>query len=347
MTRDAGRPGGGRRDAGCGTASEASASSPGAAPASRTAHPASRYVTADVFTNTRFGGNPLAVFPDATGIPEAMLQRIAKEFNFSETVFVYPPEHPAHTRKLRIFTPGAEIPFAGHPTVGAAHVLAAMRAVPLPAGGGDAQILFEEGVGVVPVRVQMRGGVPVFAQLTAAKLPEVGPPAPGRSVLADLLSLDASELLGGMWAPQAVSCGLPFLFVPVRDLNAVRRARVRFDLWESILKSYWAPELMVFSREVERVGSDIHARVFVPGLSVPEDPATGSAATALGGYLAARESNTSSSPTSAPLTYVVEQGFEMGRPSIIHIEVDRSDGAVTAIRVGGETVIMMEGEMRL
>jgi trans-2,3-dihydro-3-hydroxyanthranilate isomerase len=324
------------------------AASPQAVPASRIAHLTSRFITADVFTSTRFGGNPLAVFPDATGIPEPMLGSIAKEFNLSETVFVFPPEDPAHTRKLRIFTPGAEIPFAGHPTVGAAHVLAALKAVPLPDGDGDARLLFEEGVGVVPVRVQMRRGVPVFAQLTAAKLPEVGPPAPERSVLADLLSLDANELLGDMWSPQAVSCGLPFLFVPVRDLNAVRRARVRLDRWESGLKSYWAPELMVFSREVERVGSDIHARVFVPGLSVPEDPATGSAAAALGGYLAARASTTSSSaPTNAPLSYVVEQGFEMGRPSILHIEVDRAEGDVTAIRVGGEAVVVMEGEMRV
>ena len=305
--------------------------------------PRARFITADVFTNTIFGGNPLAVFPDATGIPESALGSIAKEFNLSETVFIYPPQDPAHTRRLRIFTPAEELPFAGHPTIGAAHVLAALGAIPIPSGDGDVCVLFEEGVGVVPVRVQMRGGVPVFAQLTAAKLPEVGPPSPGRSVLADMLSLDANELVGGAWSPQAVSCGLPFLFVPVRNRNAVKHARVRLDLWESILKSYWAPQVMVFSRDGERVGTDIHARVFVPGLSVPEDPATGSAAAALGGYLAARETP----PTSSPLTYVVEQGFEMGRPSILHIEVDRSDGAITAVRVGGESVIVMEGEMRV
>ncbi|HEX5437970.1 MAG TPA: PhzF family phenazine biosynthesis protein [Gemmatimonadaceae bacterium] len=301
-----------------------------------------RFLTADVFTNTIFGGNPLAVFPDAAGIPEADLPRIARELNLSETVFVLPPQDAAHTRRLRIFTPAGEIPFAGHPTVGAAFVLAALGEVTTAGSGAELRVLFEEQVGVVPVDVRLRSAYPVFAQLTTAKLPEVGPPAPGRSVLANMLSLEPGDLLGGMNAPQAVSCGLPFLFVPVRDRNVVARARVRLDHWESILKSYWAPQLMVFSRDGERAGSDIHARVFVPGLSVPEDPATGSAAAALGGYLAAREAPAES----GQLRYIVEQGLEMGRPSILHVEVDRVDGQVTAIRVGGECVMVAEGAMR-
>jgi trans-2,3-dihydro-3-hydroxyanthranilate isomerase len=305
--------------------------------------PDARFLTADVFTNTVFGGNPLAVFPNAAGIPEEMLLSIAKEFNFSETVFLFPPNDRAHTRRLRIFTPAEEIPFAGHPTVGAAHVLAAVGEVPAPENGHEVRVLFEEGVGVVPVSIRFRDGVPVFAQLTAAKLPEIGPPGPGRSLLADMLSLEAEDILGGAWAPQALSCGLPYLFVPVRDRATVRRARVRLDLWESILKSYWAPHVMVFSRDGERAGSDIHARVFVPGLNVPEDPATGSAAAALGGYLAARATDADT----GPLTYVVEQGYEMGRPSILHIEVDRADGVVTAVRVGGESVVVSEGSMRV
>lgn len=297
-----------------------------------------RFHTVDVFTNRRFGGNPLAVFPQAEGIPEDALQNIAREFNLSETTFVYPPADPAHTRRVRIFTPSDELPFAGHPTVGTGWVLAALGEVPLD--GGDTTIILEEGVGPVPVRLRGSGNTPTFAQLSVAKLPEVGPPPPGRSLLADVLSLDAGDLLGGMMAPQAVSCGLPFLFVPLRDRDAVRRARIRMDHWESTLKAYFAPQIMIFAKDPEREGSDIRARVFVPGLSVPEDPATGSAAAALGGYLASRDST-----TDGELRWVVEQGFEMGRPSILSIEVDKRGGEITAVRVGGEAVLVSSGEI--
>lgn len=302
--------------------------------------PSHKFFTADVFTDRRFGGNPLAVFPDAASIPEQALAGIAREFNLSETVFVYPPADGKNTRRLRIFTPAEEIPFAGHPTVGAAYVLAATGAIPLQ--DGDTSIVFEEGVGDVPVRVRAENGKPVFAQLTAAMLPQIGPPAPGRSVLADMLSLEATDILGGMTAPQAVSCGLPFLIVPLRERAAVARARVRMEHWESGLKSYWAPQIMVFSRDGELPGSDLHARVFVPGLSVPEDPATGSAAAALGGYLGARDTR-----AEGTLRYVLEQGFEMGRPSRLEIEVEKHAGAMTAIRVGGACVMVMEGSLQL
>jgi len=295
-----------------------------------------RYLTVDVFTNRPFAGNQLAIFPDARAIPDDRLADIAREFNLSETVFVYPPADEKHTRRVRIFTPAEELPFAGHPTVGTAYALAAIGEITL--AGPETRIVLEEGVGPVTVMIRGEGHSPTFAQLSVAKLPEIGPPAPGRSHLAEVLGLDATDILGGMSSPQAVSCGLPFLFVPVRDRDAVARARVRMDHWESGLKSYWAPQVMVFSRDAEQPGVDVHARVFVPGLAVPEDPATGSAAAALGGYLAARES-----AADAKLQYVVEQGVEMGRPSMLHIEVDKSDGDVRAVRVGGECVMMSEG----
>jgi trans-2,3-dihydro-3-hydroxyanthranilate isomerase len=299
-----------------------------------------RFITCDVFTDHIFGGNPLAVFPDARQIPEAALQRIAREFNLSETVFIYPPANPSHTRRLRIFTPVAELPFAGHPTIGAAHVLAALGEIPLR--GDETRIVFEEGVGPVPVLIRASGGRPTFAQLTAAKLPEVGPPAPGRSILADILSLEPADILGGMLAPQAVSCGLPYLIVPLRDRDAVRRARVRIDHWESSLKAYWAPDILVFSRDPECEGSDIRARVFVPSMSIPEDPATGSAATALGAYLAARES-----APDAKFRWVVEQGFEIDRPSLLEIEVEKSGGEVVVVRVGGASALVSEGTIEV
>jgi len=297
-----------------------------------------RFYTCDVFTNQLFGGNPLAVFPDATGIPEGSLQRIAREFNLSETVFVYPPERSEHTKRLRIFTPAAELPFAGHPTVGAAHALATLGKVPLR--GAETKIVFEEKVGPVPVLIRATDGKPTFAQLTAAQAPEIGPPTPGRSVLADVLALEAADIQGGMTAPQGVSCGLPFLIVPLKDRDAVRRAHVRMDHWESSIKSYWAPQILVFSRDAEREDADVHARVFVPGLSVPEDPATGSAATALGAYLAARDTR-----ADGTLRWVVEQGIEMERPSLLEIVVEKTGGDIQSVKVGGETVMVSEGQI--
>ena len=299
-----------------------------------------RYLTADVFTDRVFGGNQLAVFPDATSIPPELMHQIAREFNYSETTFVLPPDDATHTRRVRIFTPGGEVPFAGHPTVGTAHVLASIGAIDLE--GEVTRIVFEEKVGPVPVAIRARDGRPVFAQLSVAKLPEIGPPPPSAEVLASLLSLDAGDILGGDMAPQGVSCGLPFLIVPVRSLDAVRRARVRLEQWERALGGAWARDFYVVALGAERPGTNIHPRMFGPGVEVPEDPATGSAAATLGGYLAARDRR-----TDGTLHWVVEQGFEMERPSIIEIEVDRARGATTAVRVGGSSVLVCEGRIEL
>jgi trans-2,3-dihydro-3-hydroxyanthranilate isomerase len=299
-----------------------------------------RYLTADVFTDTAFCGNQLAVFPDARGIPEHRLLDVTREFNYSETTFVYPPSDPANTRRVRIFTPASEIPFAGHPTVGTAHVLAAIGEIPLT--GETTRIVLEEGVGPVSVAIRAKNGTPVFAQLSVAKLPEVGPSAPARAAIAAALGLDVTDLLDGEWKPEALSCGLPFLFVPLRDLAAVKRARPRMDGWESTFTSGSGSEVFIFARGGERSGTDFHARMFAPMLSVPEDPATGSANAALAGYLAARDTR-----RDGLLTWRVEQGFEMGRPSILEVEADVAGGAVTAVRVGGASVVVSEGMMEI
>ena len=299
-----------------------------------------RYLTADVFTDKPFGGNQLAVFPDARGLNDEQMFALAREFNFSETTFVFPPEK-GGTRKLRIWTPGGEVPFAGHPTVGTAHVLAEIGEIPLE--GESTSIVFEEQVGPVPVKIRASGGKPVFAQLSVAKLPEIGPPVPTRETLASMLSLEPKDLVGGHFAPQSVSCGLPFLFVALKDRAAVKRSRIRVDQWERTLgNNAWASMIMVFSRDPEREGSDIRARMYAPGISVPEDPATGSACAALGGYLAARDPR-----QEGTLRWIVEQGFEMGRPSIIEVEVDKAAGAIAAVRVGGASVTMGEGNIRV
>jgi trans-2,3-dihydro-3-hydroxyanthranilate isomerase len=299
-----------------------------------------RFLTADVFTDRIHGGNPLAVFPDAKGLDTERMQATAKELNLSETVFVFPPDVPAHTRKLRIFTPGAELPFAGHPTVGTAYVLAALGEIPLV--GRETRIVFEEGVGPVPVVVRAEEGRPVFAQLSAAKMPEVGPPPPDAATLARVLSLEARDLVEARLASRAVSCGVPFLFVPVRDRDALGRVEIDPGAWKAHLSGYWAPHVFALTDDPELAGSDVRARMFAPAMGITEDPATGAAATALAGFLGEDDG-----VEDGTLRWVVEQGFEMGRPSILQVEADKKAGKIVAIRVGGASVLVSEGEMEI
>ncbi len=301
-----------------------------------------KFVTLDVFTSVPFGGNQLAVFPDAGGIPEDALLQITREFNFSETTFCYPPTDPKHTKRVRIFTPAREIPFAGHPTVGTAIALCMAHDGAAGAKAGGANLVLEEGVGPIPVTVSTDANGNFFAQFTVAKLPEIGPVAPSRGMLAEILSIDAEDILATPMAPQNVSCGLPFLMIPLRSAEAVSRARVRMDKWEATLKSSWAPDMFVFAKNPDGADTDIHARMFGPGVNVIEDPATGSANACLAGYLAAR-----AAPKDGTLKWSVAQGVEMGRPSRIEIEADKAAGAITALRVGGNSVFMTEGTLSL
>lgn len=313
-----------------------------------------RFVTCDVFSDTPLAGNQLAVVSGAEGLPTKTLLAITREFNYSETTFVFAPERADTTRRVRIFTPGGEVPFAGHPTLGTAHVLVATGEVTAPADG-TVTVVLGENVGPVPVTVRCAGGLPVWAQLTTAQLPEErSDGVPSLEVLADVFGLSVSDFVGGTHAPRGVSCGLPFLIVPLASVDAVRRARVRLDVWERHLRGQWASEPLVFAsvqhdadnadradlpaalREV-----DLRARVFVPGLSVPEDPATGSANAALAGYLAAR------TPRSGTLRWRVAQGVEMGRPSRLDLEVQRSRDAIESVRVGGSTVVVSTGVLHL
>jgi len=295
------------------------------------------FYTADVFTDTLFGGNQLGVLPDARGLTTEQMHNITREFNYSESTFVFPPDDPKHTRRVRIFTPGGEVPFAGHPTVGTAHVLAAIGEIPLT--GDETRIVLEEGVGPVPVLIRAREGKPDFAQLSVAMLPKMSQPTVSRNELAAMLSLDVSDVLDGEYAPQNVTCGLPFLIVPLRDRKAIARSRLRLDQWEQSLKDNEFNMVMIFAADPERPGSDMRARMYGPSVNVIEDPATGSACACLAGYLAAR------TPRDGTLRWVVEQGFEMGRPSILYIEADKKGGDITGVRVGGRTVLVSKGQL--
>lgn len=298
-----------------------------------------RFLTLDVFTPTPFGGNQLAVFPDARGIPDSALLDITREFNFSEVTFCYPPEDAAHTRRVRIFTPDKEMPFAGHPTIGTAAALALAEGA-LPDGRG--RFLFEMGVGIVPVEVRVESPTLAWAEFSVAKLPEVGPHAPTINTLADILSLEPGDLMGGAMSPQAVSCGYPFLLVPLKSLKALKASRVRMDPWERTLQRFWAPEILVAARDPEQGEHHWRARMFAPGIRVPEDPATGSAIAAFGGWLAMKEPKADGS-----FAWSVDQGIEMGRPSRLDVSADKAGGQVTAVRVAGRAVLMSEGRLRL
>lgn len=296
-----------------------------------------KFYTGDVFTEKMFGGNPLAVFPQASGLTSEQMQKIAREFNLSETVFVLPPETPTGTRRLRIFTPGAELPFAGHPTVGTAYILAALGEISLT--GAETKIIFEEGVGLVPVMIRAEDGKAVYSELTPAKLPEYGPPPPLNEKLAAMLSLDVADFFDSdNQQPQAISCGVGFLFIPLVSVEVLKKAKLNLQIWQEILADYFAPHVYMFVYEGGEEEAKVRARMFAPALGIEEDPATGSAATALAGYLAPR--NLSQEGTSH---WIIAQGVEMGRPSILHLEWDVSQGTITEIRVGGSSVLVSEG----
>jgi trans-2,3-dihydro-3-hydroxyanthranilate isomerase len=300
--------------------------------------------TVDVFTDHLHGGNPLAVVPDARGLSDAQMQAITREFNYSETVFVFPPRDPANTRSVRIFTPGSELPFAGHPTVGCAFVLASIGDV--PAEGAETRIVLEEGVGPVPVMIRFANGRPVFSQLTSAKLPEINDPPPPPETLCEILSLEPSHIVADdMIEPEAVSCGVPYLFIPIKKPEMLSWVKVDMMKWEQALRDYWAPEMFVYSTEEWGnifEGGHIRAPMFAPGLGIGEDPATGSACAALAGFLALRAET-----RDGTLRWTVDQGVEMGRPSRLELEVDLKRGQLAAIRVGGSSVLVSSGTLHL
>ncbi len=308
-----------------------------------------KYHTLDVFTDVAFGGNQLAVVTDARGLTTEQMSALTREFNFSETVFILPPDDPKHTRRVRIFTPGLELPFAGHPTVGAAFALAAAGDIELD--GDETRIVLEEGVGPVPVLIRSKNGKPYFTQLTAARIPERGPLSYDVATIASILSLSVDDIDDkGPYQIEGVSVGVPFLFVPLRDLAALGRAKVNRELWEQELKTSWATEIFAFTEKEESIAGKgvangdaiLQARMFAPSMGILEDPATGSAAAAFGGYLAWR-----CNLTDGIAKYTVHQGVEMGRPSKLLVEADLVAGEVRAVRVGGASVMIASGELHV
>jgi trans-2,3-dihydro-3-hydroxyanthranilate isomerase len=300
--------------------------------------PTLRYQLLDVFTNQRFGGNQLAVFLDARDIPADLMQTLARELNLAETVYVLPPDDHANHFRLRIFTPATEMMMAGHPTVGAVYALA--KAGMIPVEGTQTALRLEEKVGLIPVTVEFQDSVPTFIEMQQP-LPTFGEVFPDRALAAELLSLEPDDLVEGL-PVQAVSCGVPFLFFPVATLDAMRRIRLRLDLWERHLKSAPAPHVFAFSRETVTPGAFVHSRMFAPALGIPEDPATGAASGPLGCYLARYEL-----AGGEQTQFISEQGLEMGRPSFIHIRIERTEGQISRVAIAGEAVLVGEGAFHL
>jgi trans-2,3-dihydro-3-hydroxyanthranilate isomerase len=290
-----------------------------------------RYYTCDVFSDRAFAGNPLAVLPDAQGLSDEQMLAIAREFNYSETTFVLPPDDPRHMARVRIFTPGGELPFAGHPTIGTAFVLASIGRV------ASGRIVFEEGVGPVPVEIFRNGARVTRCRLTAASLPEQGPPAPPTAALARMLSLADGDVADGAacW-----SCGVPFLVVPLPSVEALSRCALDLPRWRELLGGYATQKVYPVARSGELAW---RVRMFAPGLGVAEDPATGSAAASFAGWIAAQLPH----PRDGTLAVTLDQGIEMGRPSRLDVEFDRSGGTITAVRVGGAAVMLAQGSLRL
>ncbi|HEX6573327.1 MAG TPA: PhzF family phenazine biosynthesis protein [Gemmatimonadaceae bacterium] len=291
---------------------------------------------ADVFTSKAFGGNQLAVVPDARGLKTEQMQALAREFNFSESTFVFPPDDSRNTRRVRIFTPGGELPFAGHPTVGTAFVLASIGEIELT--GDETHIVFEENVGPVPVTIRQSNGKPVFAQLTAAKIPERTGSGYNAGAIANSLGISANDILGDASAIESWSVGLPFMFVPLKTRSALEKLRIDTAAWHEAIGEDPASQVFLFVQESDA----IRARMFMPDFGIPEDPATGSAVAALAGYLGAR-----TSMRDGTLKVPVHQGVEMGRPSLLELEADLSDGRVRAVRVGGASVLIASGTLHV
>jgi len=296
----------------------------------------------DVFTDRPLTGNALAVFPDAMGLAPSEMQALAREMNLSETTFVFPSD--CATRLVRFFTPAAEIPLAGHPTIGTWWILAELGLLE-PLGGSTTEVTQETGCGVLPVEIRMVSGKLETVVMTQA-LPEFGPEVDDVAGLARVLGGDESLIPPGL-LPQVVSTALPQLMIPVRSLDALSRLPSGGQGGElaAFLRAFGTDCAMCYTRETTSPEATVHCRMFAPGLGVPEDPATGSAAGALGCYLV-RHGVLGTEGGTATLT--VEQGIEIGRPSRIEVEVESdAGGSITRVRVGGRGVTVIEGEVRL
>jgi trans-2,3-dihydro-3-hydroxyanthranilate isomerase len=289
------------------------------------------FATLDVFTARRFAGNPLGVVFDADALDGATMQAIAREFGFPETVFVQKPRAAGCTAAVRIFTPAMELAFAGHPTVGTALVLTLRR------GAGTA-VTLEEKIGLVKCTVAANGTDRGRASFVIPALPKQAGAAADSQAIAAALGLSVEDIGFDGHQPVKWSIGNAFTFVPVRDIAAVRRCRIVEAAWDAAFENGGRTFAFVFSKQTEDAANNFHARMFAPAAGISEDPATGSAAAAFAGFCAQ-----SLSLADGEHRFVTEQGYEMGRPSLIELRATIRNGALSSASVGGPAIIVTEG----
>ncbi|MBN8534294.1 MAG: PhzF family phenazine biosynthesis protein [Rhizobiales bacterium] len=297
-----------------------------------------QFHTLDVFTDKRHEGNPLAVVFDAEGLDDAAMQTIAREFNLPETVFVFPPSDPLNSAAIRIFTPANELPFAGHPTVGTAILLAETRAGEM-LGSHGVTIALEEKIGLVKVDVSRVPGRAARAVFSLPVLPKMLDHVFDPQIVARAIGLDPTEIGFGAHGIATWSAGVPFVMVPIRSLEAIGRSGYADpQAWKAAFGVTGKRAAYLYTRETVHPSHHVHARMFAPAMGISEDPATGAAVAAFAGVAATCEL-----PEDGVHQLVIEQGFEMGRPSLIALDLDIQHGGLVAAAIGGSAVRMSEG----
>jgi trans-2,3-dihydro-3-hydroxyanthranilate isomerase len=297
------------------------------------------FVTVDVFTTERFIGNPLAVVLNAEGLTTPQMQAIAAEFNLAETTFVLPPQDPAHTAQVRIFTPKGEMPFAGHPNVGTAFVLARAGESYGRMISGE-RVIFEEKAGLVPIDILRDGDTVTGARLASPQRLSLGAEIHAE-LIAAACGLAVDDIETKNHQPVIASCGAAFILAELKTYAALKPAIARADVFRNDVAKHPVTSILIYT-QVDEPAIDIRARMFAPQHNIPEDPATGSANVALIGLLA----HLRPEPTLS-LTKTIAQGVEMGRASMLHAEATKQDGVVTATHIGGSCVAVMAGTIEV
>ena len=299
------------------------------------------YYIADVFTRQIFNGAQIAVFPNADGLSNQQMKLVARELNLTETVFVFHPDSESTTRKMRIFSPLGEINFAGHPIIATAYVLGSCGDIKLTEA--ITPVVFEQNVGPIDVNISANQGKPFFVQFSRKVSSIVDRFAPSNEEIASFLSIQESELDHKKYYPRLLSCGLPYLIVPVWSYETVRNAKFNYSAWsQSIAPQTAAQEILLFAPKTPFVDSDFNARLLGPRIGIHEDPPIGSAIPAFASYLCSFEHTRKGTHT-----FAVDRGDALSRRSVLNVEMDHKGLEQLALRIGGEAVMVAEGMMTI
>jgi len=299
------------------------------------------YYIADAFTSQVFNGAQIAVFPHADGLSDQVMQLLARELNLTETVFIFHPEGASGTRKMRIFSPKAEIDFAGHPIIATAYVLGKCGDIPL--ADKITSVVFEQNVGPIEVHISADQGQPVFVQFSRNVSSIVDRFAPTEEELAGFLSLSQSALDHKKYSPRLVSCGVPYLIVPVWNYESVRNARFNYSAWSrSAAPQTAAQEILLFSPKTPFADSDFNVRLLGPHIGMNEDPPVGTVMPAFASYLCSFEHTQKGTHS-----FAVDRGDAKTRRSLLHLEMDHKGKEQLTLRVGGAAVVFAQGIINL